>query len=796
MSDASLRDYAAPPEPPAPERRFSPWVIILIGTSVAMLAFAVFAAMMIGTEEPPAQAGLGLASVTMPDGTLLVLEDVTFGQRHQFQIDLPPPPGFSLFPRPTVRQIDEYSNGERTMVWFSRRDLATGRFLDFDWWSHSIALDDHGCEVRDDDAGLRSLSHSGGGSTAGTRPLSVRTFGSSPEPQAIIVHSAIRPFRHDGETFTLRLYNFAGDMVGEFDVPDKNPARGTWPVWTPEPLPAEKSAGDVSVRLSAVTAGIHVWNRGDGTEEEHVNIQYPTQVLLNGQPTEDWYVQTSQLYDALGNAASNWDCTLCPEESAWRLWMRLLRKETAEFAAHESWTATPIDLPERDTGAFLQETQQVNGVDVAIIAVGGPGSVTYENIAKRGHSSSSGGSTSGGKTFSIRADSGSVGAADSGAGGNSTRVDCEAPHVALRISGQRPDHDLRLIARDEQGREVKVSGPYNNAEVNFWFLESPADAKQVSLTLIVQEAREVEFFIAPPKVKRPPKPASEDEVLQRLAEVTQTPLLFSSTRRNISNPELVLAQPGESALVFLTSSPNEDSGGAWSPDGARIVYTSFRGQFADLFLINADGSNERQLTTFPYDDRAPTWSPDGQRICFCRHDDEGRNWELYLINADGTGETNLTNSPAWEADPAWSPDGKRIALTSTRTDNKYYLYVMNADGSDVRLLSNTPTGHVYPAWSPDSMRIAFTGSVDGHSEIFVCDADGGNERKLTRLTGLNSFAAWSRDGKQIAFLHHAPEFPGQRASLYIMNADGSDPREIAPLEAHMGHGGGRPAWKP
>jgi TolB protein len=177
----------------------------------------------------------------------------------------------------------------------------------------------------------------------------------------------------------------------------------------------------------------------------------------------------------------------------------------------------------------------------------------------------------------------------------------------------------------------------------------------------------------------------------------------------------------------LTQHPGGDSHPSWSPDGRQVVFCSNRddGRHDDVYVINADGTGLRRLTEGgDYWNTFPSFSPDGKLILFRRllsHESPaGRlfNSEVWVMNADGTGEKNLSNDPDFDGWPSWSPDGGRIAFSSNRTDT-YQIYVMNADGTGVERAVESPYTDVRPQWLPDGSGIVFNREHDGRIELWL-----------------------------------------------------------------------------
>jgi Tol biopolymer transport system component len=235
---------------------------------------------------------------------------------------------------------------------------------------------------------------------------------------------------------------------------------------------------------------------------------------------------------------------------------------------------------------------------------------------------------------------------------------------------------------------------------------------------------------------------------------------------------------------------------AWSPDGTQIAYVSNRGINFNIYLMNADGSNVRRLTSTAADESGLSWSPDGTKIVF------GRGYcasvaagppppptdqcaaDLFVMNADGSNQTRLTSGPDSDGGPAWSPDGTRIAFSRYISEShESDIFVVNADGSGLTNITGDADDNWNPAWSPDATRIAFANfsSLDNsQSQIYVMSADGSNATALTKDPAyMNDNPDWSPDGTKIAFaraLFNSPDV----WDVYLMNSDGSQLTILTP----------------
>ena len=245
------------------------------------------------------------------------------------------------------------------------------------------------------------------------------------------------------------------------------------------------------------------------------------------------------------------------------------------------------------------------------------------------------------------------------------------------------------------------------------------------------------------------------------------------SRRDGGPPEIWLMNADGSDPVQLTSSPGATAANGqpdWSPSGQSIAFMSTRTGNAEIFVTSSDGSRQLNLTSHPATDEAPVWSPDGQQVAF--HSNRDGNFELYVLHLRTEELTRLTVHSGVDRFPDWSPNGREIAF---QRDGD--IHVLDIATGEVTRLTSTPAMEDMPAWSPDGQRIAFMSQRDGYPSVYVMNADGSDPVNLTaRPAGVTGgwtslWPSWSRNGQELYFQGTRPESAAD-VEIFVIDAGG------------------------
>lgn len=262
-----------------------------------------------------------------------------------------------------------------------------------------------------------------------------------------------------------------------------------------------------------------------------------------------------------------------------------------------------------------------------------------------------------------------------------------------------------------------------------------------------------------------------DEIMKIYGEreLFTSKIVFISNRDG--NDELYMMDYDGHNQTRVTFNKKQDYMPAWSADGKKIAYTSYRNNRAGLYILNPFEGEITEVvskgTNF-----APTFSPDGKKLAFCSTLEEG-NPEIYVATSEGKKINRLTFNKAIDTAPSWSPTSREIAFTSDRGGTPQ-IYIMDAEGSNVRRISFGGSYHDAPAWSPAGDRIAYVSRVDLIFDIYALNLRTEQVVKLTESNARNETPSWSPGGRHLVF---SSNITGT-IQLYTIDYDGSNLRRL------------------
>jgi TolB protein len=152
--------------------------------------------------------------------------------------------------------------------------------------------------------------------------------------------------------------------------------------------------------------------------------------------------------------------------------------------------------------------------------------------------------------------------------------------------------------------------------------------------------------------------------------------------------------------------------------------------------MNADGSSLTQLNHLT-DAHSPNWASDGTNIVYIASPHPFTSSEIYIMNADGSNQINLTNNSAGDINPDWSPDGTQIAFVRF-IEGEDTIFLMSANGENQRRLLNITCSH--PRWSPDGKLVAY--QSHNFVDIWTVNINDKNKKRLTTAGGMDLYPAW------------------------------------------------------
>lgn len=276
-----------------------------------------------------------------------------------------------------------------------------------------------------------------------------------------------------------------------------------------------------------------------------------------------------------------------------------------------------------------------------------------------------------------------------------------------------------------------------------------------------------------------------DEVVNQLTGeqgISQTRILFS--RGHGDQRELYIVDFDGENLRQVTRNASLNLTPRWSPDGSKVAYTSYyRGRQRLMLLASASGQSTR-IGDFQGLNLGPAWSPDGRELALTLSH-EG-NSEIYRLRPDGTIIQRLTFEPSIECSPCYDPSGRQIAFTSDRTGSPQ-LYVMDTVGGGRQRITFEGSYNESAAWSPRGDRIAYVSRIDKKFTIFVLAPDGSERQQVTFAQDRdNEDPSWAPDGRHLVVSSNRSGY----TNLWVLDVDSGEAR---PLTRGKGEDTG-PSW--
>jgi TolB protein len=297
---------------------------------------------------------------------------------------------------------------------------------------------------------------------------------------------------------------------------------------------------------------------------------------------------------------------------------------------------------------------------------------------------------------------------------------------------------------------------------------------------------------------------------------SQIPATTPAPAASVNIPRAAEADEPHLTNIRQITNGGENAEAYFSRDGQWITFQSSRdGRTCDQqYVMRADGTGLRRVSNGNGKTTCGWFLPGSNRLLYGSshmHDSlcppkpdpsKGYVWpldkfDIFTVGRDGSDLRRLTNYNAYTAEAVVSPDGRRIVFTSLK-DGDLDIYTMNIDGSDVRQLTRTPGYDGGPWWSPDGTKIVYRAHHPKDAaeltqyrellaqgfirpskvELFVMNADGSDNRQITQLGGANFGPSWTPDGRRIIFASNHKNPRSRNFDLFLVDLDGQNLEQV------------------
>ena len=188
---------------------------------------------------------------------------------------------------------------------------------------------------------------------------------------------------------------------------------------------------------------------------------------------------------------------------------------------------------------------------------------------------------------------------------------------------------------------------------------------------------------------------------------------------------------------------------------SKIAYASLKGDSKEIWIMDYDGADARQLSYNGGINKFPEWSADNRRVAYVTKLPTENRWQLRIQEVDGP-VRNLDLSGSYVSSPSFAADGRLAFSARTGNSRDSDVFVAGPDGRGLRNVTNSAGIDTSPTWSPTGAQIAFISDRTGSPQVWVVDSDGSNVRRLIQEGGHCDSPDWSPDGRFILYSWQAP----------------------------------------